>query len=58
MKDSFSKELERVFDKFPKHRKDILLRDSNAEVGREDILNRKLGMEVYMELVMIMAFEL
>jgi hypothetical protein len=36
VKDSFYKELERVFDEFPKYRMKILL-DFNAKVGREDI---------------------
>jgi hypothetical protein len=35
--DSFYEELERVFDKFPKHHMKILLGDFNAKVGREDI---------------------
>jgi hypothetical protein len=29
----------RVFHKFPKYHTNILLRDFNAEVGREDIFN-------------------
>jgi hypothetical protein len=37
MKDSFYKELEGVFDKFPKYHMNILLEDFNAKVGREDI---------------------
>jgi hypothetical protein len=49
VKDSFYKELEHVFDKFPKYHVKILLGDFNAEVGREDILNRQLGMKVYMK---------
>jgi hypothetical protein len=32
VKDSFYKELERMFDKFPKHHMKILLRDFNAKV--------------------------
>jgi exonuclease III len=35
--DSFYKELERRFDKFPEYHKKILLGDFNAKVGREDI---------------------
>jgi hypothetical protein len=54
VKDSFSEELERVFDKFPKYHKKILLRDFNAKVGREDFLNRQLGITVCTKLVMIM----
>jgi hypothetical protein len=37
MKDSFYKELERVFDKFPKDHMKILLEDFDANVGMEDI---------------------
>jgi exonuclease III len=37
MKDRFYEELERVFDKFLKHHKNILLGDFIAKVGREDI---------------------
>jgi hypothetical protein len=37
MKDSFCKELVRVFDPFPKYHMKILLGDFNAKVGREDI---------------------
>jgi hypothetical protein len=35
MKDRFYKELECVFDKFPKYHMKILLEDFNAKVGRE-----------------------
>jgi hypothetical protein len=34
MKGSFYKELERIFDKFPKYRMKILLGDFNAKLGR------------------------
>jgi exonuclease III len=44
VKDSFYEELERVFDKFPKYHMKILLGDFNDKVGREDFLNRQLGM--------------
>jgi hypothetical protein len=37
IKDSFYEDLEWVFDKFPKYHMKILLRDFNAQVGREDI---------------------
>jgi hypothetical protein len=43
MKDRFYKELERVFDKFPKYHMRILLADFNAKVGREDIFKPALG---------------
>jgi hypothetical protein len=37
MKNRFYKELEHVFDKFPKHHMNILLGDLNAKVGGENI---------------------
>jgi hypothetical protein len=37
VKDSFSEELERMFNKFPKYYMKILLEDFNAKVGIEDI---------------------
>jgi len=43
-KDKFYKELEQVFDHFPKYNMKIMLRNFNAKLGREDILNRQLGM--------------
>jgi endonuclease/exonuclease/phosphatase family metal-dependent hydrolase len=45
VKDSFYKELERVFDKFPKYHMKILLGDFNSKVGREDIFKRTIGNE-------------
>jgi hypothetical protein len=45
VKDSFYKELEHVFDKFPKYLMKILLRDFNAKVGREDIFKPTIGNE-------------
>jgi hypothetical protein len=45
VKDSFYEELERVFDKFPKYHKKILLRDFNDKVGREDIFKLTIGNE-------------
>jgi hypothetical protein len=36
VKDSFYKELEHVFCKFPKYHMKMLLGDVNAKVGRED----------------------
>jgi exonuclease III len=36
MKDNFYKELERVFDRFPKYHKKILLGDLNTKVGSVD----------------------
>jgi hypothetical protein len=51
---TLQKELECVFDKFPKYHMKILLGDFNATVGREDIFKQQLGMRVYMKIVMIM----
>jgi hypothetical protein len=45
VKDSFYKELECVFDKFPKYHLKILLGDFDAKVGREDIFKLTIGNE-------------
>jgi hypothetical protein len=45
VKDSFYKELERVFDKFSKYNLEILLGNFIAKVGREDILKPIIGNE-------------
>jgi hypothetical protein len=45
VKHSFYLELERVFDKFPKYHTNLLLRDFNATVGREDIFKLTIGNE-------------
>jgi endonuclease/exonuclease/phosphatase family metal-dependent hydrolase len=45
MKNSFYKELEWVFDQFPRYHIKILLGDFNAKVGREDIFKPILGNE-------------
>jgi hypothetical protein len=45
VKDSFYKELERVFEKFSKYHMKILLGDYNAKVGREDIFKPTIGNE-------------
>jgi hypothetical protein len=47
VKYSFYEELERVFDKSPKYHIQILLRDSNAKVGREDIFKPTIGNESF-----------
>jgi hypothetical protein len=47
VKDSFCKELERVFDKFPKYHTKILLGDFNAKVGRENIFKLTTGSDKY-----------
>jgi len=44
-KDCFYKELEQVFDHFPKYHMKILLRDFNAKVGRENIFKPTIGNE-------------
>jgi hypothetical protein len=43
IRDRFYEELEQVVDKFPKYHMNILLADSNAKVGREDIFNPTIG---------------
>jgi hypothetical protein len=48
VKDSFYEE--RVFDKFPKYRMKILLRDFKGKVGREDIFKPTIGNESLHEL--------
>jgi hypothetical protein len=57
VKDRFYEELEYVFDKAPKYHMKILLGDFSAKVGREEILNLQLGMEVYTKLIMIMELD-
>jgi hypothetical protein len=57
VKDSLYEELQRIFDKFPRCHMKILLGDLNAKVGREDILNRQLGMKVYTKLVILMELK-
>jgi hypothetical protein len=44
-KDSFYKESECVFDKFPKYHMKILLGDFNGKVGREDVFKSTIGNE-------------
>jgi exonuclease III len=50
VKDSFYEELERVFDKLPKYRTNILLGDFNAKVRREDIFKPTIGKESLQEI--------
>jgi hypothetical protein len=57
VKNNFYRELECVFDKFPKYHMSILLGNFNAKVGREDIFKPTIGMKVYMKLVTIMELE-
>jgi hypothetical protein len=44
-KDSLYKELQRVFDKFPKYHIKILLGDVSAKAGRDDIFKLTFGNE-------------
>jgi hypothetical protein len=50
MKDRFYKELEQVFDKFPKYHMKSLLGDFSAEVSREDIFKPTIGNESLYEI--------
>jgi hypothetical protein len=43
VKDSFYKELGRVFDQFPRYYMKILVDDFNAKVGREHIFKPTIG---------------
>jgi exonuclease III len=45
IKGSFYKELEQVFDQFPRYNMKILVGDFNAKVGREDIFKPIIGNE-------------
>jgi hypothetical protein len=45
VKDSFYKELERVFNEFPKYHMNVLLGDFNAKTGRKDIFKQRVGNE-------------
>jgi hypothetical protein len=47
MKDSFCKEPECVFDKFPKYHMKIILGDFNVKVGREDIFKSTIANESF-----------
>jgi hypothetical protein len=55
MKDKFYKELKLVLDQFPKYHMKILLRDFNAELGREVFFKKTIRNERCMKLVMIMG---
>jgi hypothetical protein len=44
-KECFYKEIEQVFDHFPKYHMKILLGDCNAKVGRENIFKPTIGNE-------------
>jgi hypothetical protein len=50
VKASFYKEVERVFDKFPKYHMNILLEDFNAKVSRENILKPAIRNETLHEI--------
>jgi hypothetical protein len=45
IKHRFYKELEQVFNKFPRYHMNILSGDSNAKVSREDIFKPPIGNE-------------
>jgi hypothetical protein len=45
IKESFHKEVKRVFDQFPRYHMKILMEDFNAKVGREDIFKPITGNE-------------
>jgi hypothetical protein len=47
--DSFHKELEQVFDQFPRYHMKILLGDFNPNIGREDIFKPVIGNEILHE---------
>jgi hypothetical protein len=47
---SLYEELERVFDNFPTYHMKILLGHFSAKVGKENIFNQQLGMNVYTKL--------
>jgi hypothetical protein len=44
-KDCFYEEMEEVFDLFPNYHTEILLRDFNVKLGREDIFKPAIGNE-------------
>jgi hypothetical protein len=46
-----------MLDKSPNYQMKILLGDFNAKVGREEVLNRQLGMKIYTKLVMILKLD-
>jgi hypothetical protein len=54
MKDRFYKELEYVFDKFPKYHMNILLGDFDGKVVVKTFSNEQLGMRVCTKLVIIL----
>jgi hypothetical protein len=56
-KGQFHEELKRVFDLFPEYHTKILLRDFNANVGREDTFKTMIGNEGPYESLMIMRSE-
>ena len=54
---SFYKELEQVFDHFPKYHMEILLGDFNAKVGEGLFSDRQLGMTVYIRIIVTITLE-
>jgi hypothetical protein len=57
IKDSFSKELEEVYDHYPRYHMKIFLGDFNAKIRRDDIFKSIIGNGVYMTPVIIMGSE-
>jgi hypothetical protein len=51
VKKSFHKELEHVFDEFPKYHMKTLLGDFNAKLGRADIFKPTIGNESLHEII-------
>ena len=41
IKDRFYEEIDRLFEKLPAYRKEILLGDFNAKIGRENIFHQR-----------------
>jgi hydroxypyruvate isomerase len=55
---TFYKELEYVFDQFPKYHIKVFLGDFNAKVGGGEIFSKQeLAMRVYTKLAMVMSLE-
>jgi hypothetical protein len=57
VEDNIYEEMEYVFNKFHEYDMKILLGGFNAKEGREDTLNQRKVMKVYMKLVTIMKLE-
>jgi hypothetical protein len=55
--DNFHGELEQVFDQFPRYNMKILLADSNAKVGRQDIFKPIILTRIHIKPVTITESE-